>query len=55
MSIIDTISFMSSAEAREHLKVNGFDEDLINNEDFDLIIRLIKQRYKYLIYKYLYE
>ena len=29
MSIIDTISFMSSAEAREHLKVNGFDEGSI--------------------------
>ena len=28
-------------------KVNGFDENLINNEDFDLIIRLIKKKYMY--------
>ena len=27
-------------------KVNGFDENLINNEDFDLIIRLLKKGYK---------
>ena len=29
MSIIDTISSMSSSEAREHLKVNGYDEGSI--------------------------
>ncbi len=29
------------------LDVNGFDEKLINNEDFDLIIRLLKTNYKF--------
>ncbi|MDB0003331.1 glycosyltransferase family 2 protein [Alphaproteobacteria bacterium] len=28
------------------IKINGFDEDLSNNEDFDLIIRLLKFKYR---------